>query len=626
MSNKKDEKLLDKTTHNVRRGQIVLQYGIGAMIDFPSQVLMTAAVDVWGKCQKVHDERLEKFLGVNGFVSPLPEHGVAFSRFPRWYFCPKCRIFQPIEKWKADNSKRNSYDEYMVKKLVCNHCNVELVPARVVVACEAGHIDDFPWVKWVHAKSFGSPKHICQNPRLKISTGGTASSGLDGIVIECVNCKAKASLQGAFDKDVFMEMTKNDKIPMEFYCTGNHPWKHEKESCGEFSRTFQRGSSSVYFPKTISSLVIPPYSSILNSKVEDSLEYSKFIVVLEEMLEDDYDSVEEKTKDINKKIDRYAEKIAAEIACEINAVKVLLRRKYLSEKVDENTDDKELKYKYEEYQALTGIIPAQNLEEDEFYREGKDGSLYNIPSVESVALIHKVKEVSALVGFSRIMPTIGMDHESRGFVSVKGEKVNATYPATSYIGEGIFIELKYSDICQWIKSAHLESRSIKLKEKYKDSYFCNKQLDVDGVLVFMHTLSHLLLKELSYNCGYTLAALKERIYYGEVDGKRMCGIFLYTTGGDSQGTLGGLVRQGQPDCLPLIFRKAIESAQFCANDPVCSFSEGQGIESLNLAACHACVLVPETCCELGNLLLDRVPLIGKMDDVDIGYYSTWINN
>ena len=33
---------LEDSSHSVRRSQAVLQYGVGAMIDFPSQVLMTA--------------------------------------------------------------------------------------------------------------------------------------------------------------------------------------------------------------------------------------------------------------------------------------------------------------------------------------------------------------------------------------------------------------------------------------------------------------------------------------------------------------------------------------------------------------------------------------------------------
>ena len=46
-------------------------------------------------------------------------------------------------------------------------------------------------------------------------------------------------------------------------------------------------------------------------------------------------------------------------------------------------------------------------------------------------------------------------------------------------------------------------------------------------------------------------------------------------------------------------------------DPVCSTHEGQGPGLLNLSACHGCLLLPETSCMCGNILLDRVILNGN---------------
>jgi len=138
----------------------------------------------------------------------------------------------------------------------------------------------------------------------------------------------------------------------------------------------------------------------------------------------------------------------------------------------------------------------------------------------------------------------------------------------------------------------------------------------------LHTLSHLLIKQLSFECGYSIASLSERIYCSEeTEGKQMAGILIYTASGDSEGTLGGLVRQGRPDTLPRIFKKAISSAQTCSNDPICILSHGQGRESINLAACHACALLPETCCEERNGFLDRGVLIGTYENKTIGFYN-----
>ncbi len=100
----------------------------------------------------------------------------------------------------------------------------------------------------------------------------------------------------------------------------------------------------------------------------------------------------------------------------------------------------------------------------------------------------------------------------------------------------------------------------------------------------------------------------------------MAGILIYTASGDSEGTLGGLVRQGRYDTFPRIYRKAIESAVICSNDPVCLLSNGQGRDSLNLAACYSCCLLPETCCEEFNVFLDRGVVVGTYDNKKLGFF------
>src|SRR5690606_33725902 len=93
----------------------------------------------------------------------------------------------------------------------------------------------------------------------------------------------------------------------------------------------------------------------------------------------------------------------------------------------------------------------------------------------------------------------------------------------------------------------------------------------------------------------------------------------YTTTSDVEGTLGGLVRQGEPDLLAPAIIRALEQAAWCPNDPVCIETEPQSIDGLNLAACHACSLASETSCESHNLLLDRAMVVGS-DSVK-GYFE-----
>ena len=246
MSKIKDCRSMDPTSHSVRRSQAVLQYGVGAMIDFPSQVLMTALPEEWKQVEIIHDERLEKLLGVKHFITPS-DAGLPFVRFPQWYFCPKCRSFKPIAEWQKEHARKAknkgvSNDTYMIKRVRCSDDNQELVPTRIVTVCEHGHIADFPWVNWVHRQNKWGEKDVCASPALLFKTGTSATSGLEGVEIECTGCGAKASLYGAFNPDVFENIDRSSKFYTRFSCQGKHPWKHETESCDKYPRAMQRGA------------------------------------------------------------------------------------------------------------------------------------------------------------------------------------------------------------------------------------------------------------------------------------------------------------------------------------------------------------------------------------------------
>lgn len=101
----------------------------------------------------------------------------------------------------------------------------------------------------------------------------------------------------------------------------------------------------------------------------------------------------------------------------------------------------------------------------------------------------------------------------------------------------------------------------------------------------------------------------------------MEGILIYTSSGDSDGTMGGLVRQGDPGRLEAIIHEATRKAAWCSSDPICIESRGQGSDNANLAACHACALLPETSCEAGNRVLDRGLVVGTPEAPDIGYFT-----
>lgn len=634
---KAKSRLKNKTAYSVRASQAVLQYGVGAMVDFRDRTLMTAAPEYWGgSVSRIRDERLEKILHVDYFGKPGDKddvkfaEGISYVRFPEWYFCPSCRRFKPIGEWvteyRAKSPKKAEEDPHMIQTMKCPKCFQELVVARIITACQEGHIDDFPWVKWVHCQNFGGPKEICSRPELTITTSSSASEGLEGLTLKCLNCGAAASLRGAFDPGKFEELDKKTDFRYNFRCAGKHPWKHKTESCKstEYPKVLQRGSSSVYFPVTESSLVIPPYSSIVTNKIDESAAYAEYKAVIASYLSTPGITAETIELLHNSQTQVYAQRIAQETAISFDKVVGVLKRKNAAPD-DGEYSTASVKYRAEEYEAITGETVIEAEDYGEFYREGVDISAYNLPFLKSISLIHKVREVQALVGFTRLKPVDSTDAPGSQAVIVPVKEPDTKwYPAYDVRGEGIFIEFDSSSINNWrSENQFLAERVAILNDNYKKSFIGeNHPREITGKFLLLHTISHLLIKQLSFECGYGIASLKERIYCSEAtDGKEMAGILIYTACGDSEGTLGGLVRQGRSDTFPSIFNKAIENARTCSNDPVCSLSQGQGRDSLNLAACYSCTLIPETSCEEFNCFLDRGVVVGTFDNPNLGFFQ-----
>jgi hypothetical protein len=124
------------------------------------------------------------------------------------------------------------------------------------------------------------------------------------------------------------------------------------------------------------------------------------------------------------------------------------------------------------------------------------------------------------------------------------------------------------------------------------------------------------MRQLAFDCGYSSSALRERLYTTGAN----YGVLIYTAAGDSEGTLGGLVRMGDSRRLSECIGRTLRAMAWCSNDPICMESTGQGVSGLNEAACHSCLLVSETSCELSNALLNRRLAIG--DGISEGLFSS----
>ncbi len=138
-----------------------------------------------------------------------------------------------------------------------------------------------------------------------------------------------------------------------------------------------------------------------------------------------------------------------------------------------------------------------------------------------------------------------------------------------------------------------------------------------------HSLAHTLMTQVALDCGYPASSLKERIYVpprGPDDPPRV-GLLIYTASAGMQGTLGGLVEvTGR---FARVLKGALERLELCSGDPVCADHEPASADedrALHGAACHSCLLVAETSCEVRNLHLDRALLVDTVGQTGAGFF------
>ena len=244
-----------------------------------------------------------------------------------------------------------------------------------------------------------------------------------------------------------------------------------------------------------------------------------------------------------------------------------------------------------------------------------------------IMLIDKLRETRVLSGFSRVYPENDLNVSQRKEMLWKDKsKIYSWLPAYIVYGEGIFLEFDEIKIRQWEENQRVQKRVEKLIERFNVSQEKRKikKKVINARYVLIHTFSHLLMNRLTFECGYSSAALRERLYVSSEENNSMAGLLIYTADGDAEGTMGGLVRMGKPGNLEPAILTAIEEARWCSADPVCMEMgnlHGQGPDSCNLAACHNCALVPETACEDFNRFLDRGVVIGDFNNPSLGFFN-----
>lgn len=562
----------------IRRSQLITTYGIGSIVSVEDESFMIAGLDRWDvRGPNLHEPRLERRLQVTGFVLPPATEDrddIPVVRFPSWVYCPGCRRIQEHRRFTSHTNN------------LCDRCGLGLVPSRFVVCCPKGHADDFPYFNWVHAGS----ERTSGSHEMTIDAGGKTAS-LDDIKITC-SCGKDNTLKDAFRRDALKGVRK---------CTGRRPWlTTDDAACDEIPRVLQRGASNVWFSITHSSISIPPWSEgafkVLNRQWE----------VLKHM----------PSEALAPTIEGMG--LAADTPYSVaDLVEAVIQRR-AGEEAPPSTTQVELRR--DEYRALMGGRAEETRDQD-FVCVPADALPDEVGNwFSAVNVVSRLREVRALESFARVTPSIADADEKPPLA----DAMPSWLPAIEVRGEGIFFQLDPDRLRRWEDSASVSRRVADLDARYRRRFEeFGRQPDraVTPRLVLVHTLAHALISQMSLDCGYPAAALRERLYVDD----DMAGLLILTATSDSAGSLGGLVGQAAPDRLLPTVLEAVGRAAWCSADPLCIETTETGLDGLNLAACHACALLPEVSCEEMNVLLDRALLVGTNDAPELGFFRELVS-
>lgn len=589
----------------IRRAQAITTYGVGSLIAVDHESFVVSGLDEadhgWrpDESPRIYERRLARLLGVDHFRLPPAsgddsKDGLRVRRFPLVHSCPECNDLQHHRDFNPPAGRS-----------VCGTCEADLVPSRFVVACEAGHLGEFPYWQWVHRSSDRGSMTVdrCEG-KLKLRTSGRTSS-LRSVLVSCTCGRApEVSMEGSFRRNALKDLG--------LKCRGHRPWlgaSTPDEECGLPLRTLQRGSSSVWQPVLKSALSIPPWSS----RREDPLA-SRW----EEL----------RTYESRRDVEIYLNAVfhGKEWPLTLDEVMTLLAAEREEDPTDGESATFDHRYRAlrnKEYERLrSGNDESEHSRDEQFVCETPlgDPSVLDPLGVSGPMLVKKLREVRALKAFTRLV-----DAESTTDAKEMplAQRPLRWLPAMEVRGEGVFLRLNEDRLETWEKTIAVAARVERIRTAHQrvlDQRADDPSRAVPSPatprMVLLHTLAHVLINEWSLEAGYPAASLRERLYAAD----DMAGVLIYTATSDSAGSLGGLVAQGEPELLDVTMRSAVRRAGWCSADPLCMETEVSATGT-NLAACHACVMLPETSCEHNNVLLDRALLVGTPDDASVGYFQ-----
>jgi Domain of unknown function (DUF1998) len=634
----------------IRASQLISPFGVGAMLTTRYGVsVMTACLDYWFKREdgsrdsdiddsefRVNDWRLEDQLGVEYFLQP-PDYRRASStgerrnaeltiptvRFPRWHWCSSCHNLY----WRELHDR--------TKRIHCEACLKDsgskkgrkrpLVQVPFVAICEAGHIEDFPFREWVHK----SINPTC-NGQLKLNATGGATLAAQKVSCSCgVAPRSLMGVQG--DAGNSTVLSSQAEPGQQYLCHGCSPWKGKgrgrRENCGRELRGALRSASNVYFSKVKSSIYLPQESADVSAELLSLFDDYPINSLFKLFMEAGVTTLLQTLKahpDCKKLLANFSDhEIQAAITAKGNQKGEVVRE------ARHKDDDEETAFRRAEYAVLNGEhnLPDLIVKPNSIDSYSADMQRY----FDKIVSVHRLRETRALYGFSRFKSYNGLDlRANKALLSKYHQKPGEKWlPAHIVHGEGIFLVFNETRIKKWLAvvANEMDARISNVAAIYAmmkaASGLANCILTPRFLLI--HSFAHILINRLTFECGYSSASLRERLFVSDIRGAEMAGVLIYTAAGDSEGTMGGLVRMAKPELLEPCIEHAIDDARWCSNDPICleaGRSGGQGPESCNLAACHSCCLLPETACEEFNRFLDRAMLVGDFGNAGLGYFNS----
>jgi hypothetical protein len=591
-----------KADGEVRRSQAIRTYGAGSLMDLVDRSALIGGLDFWNYGTEggagIVEPRLREtvarmlatledpvelsqdkaFLpppaGVDG--EPRRNQGIEVFEFPQWFVCQNtgCRALVRAPQGLELKNERWQHR--------CDSgSDSPAVPVRFVMACKKGHLDEVPWIYFVHE---GQDRARCASARLTLVEGKTGD--FSEVSVLCA-CGARRRLAKALAPETNPQ------------CKGLRPWlgPEASEHCGERPRLLMRGASNTYFAQVVSALSIPESDSelvetvrglmdVLGNATADNLPVLRQAIAKLAALGDAGDD------DVLAAIDRVKNPDDAE--------RLPLRTAEFLQLIGQPED--------------SGALPAPG---DKFFARRYTPAEGLPDSVAQIVLASRLREVSVQVGFTRLeAPTADLQGEyDLGVTTCRLGLYTEWLPASEIWGEGVLVQLDEDAVRAWEDRPAVRQRGALLLAGYEQWARGREVPQFPGVRFYLlHSLSHLLIHAIAIECGYSAAALSERIYCASRnEDVPMAAILISTGTPGTEGTLGGLVDQGRHMVEHL--QRAHDMGRLCSNDPVCAYhspAEDPTRRYREGAACHGCLYVAEPSCERFNGYLDRALVVPTM--------------